>query len=147
MFNKSRRKIILSIMGSLLLLFVMTLSVILLASYRELRQNNEQMLSRYIEMYSLGQQEPGQPPEGFEEPGQRPGGMEGPGQRPEGLRPDELPIDERRDFQLSTFYSVALDSDGTVLAVDIIVMRLPAYRWAVCGAISQISPHLLHLYW
>ena len=32
--------------------------------------------------------------------------------------PGKPPIDERRDYQLSTFYSVALSEDGEVLAVD-----------------------------
>ena len=37
MFKRSRRKIIVSIMASLILLFIITLTVIMLASYRELR--------------------------------------------------------------------------------------------------------------
>ena len=40
MFSRSRRKIILAIMGSLILLFAVTLSVILFASFREVRQEN-----------------------------------------------------------------------------------------------------------
>ena len=56
MFNRSRRKIILSIMGSLILLFAVTLSVILFASYREVRQQNSEMLERYAELYYLEDQ-------------------------------------------------------------------------------------------
>ena len=56
MFSKSRNKIIVSIMGSLILLFAVTLSVIMLASYREMRQQNTKMLERYAELYSLEQQ-------------------------------------------------------------------------------------------
>ena len=48
MFKRSRNKIILAIMGSLVLLFAITLSVILLASYREIRQDNMEMLKRYV---------------------------------------------------------------------------------------------------
>ena len=126
MFNRSRRKIILSIMGSLILLFAAALSVILFASYREIGQNNSEMLERYAELYLLEQQtgedqaaEPAQqrddrPPEGG------PGDMQGqppPDRGPDGMG-DKPPSDRGMDFQLSTFYSVALSEDGTVLAVD-----------------------------
>ena len=49
MFKRSRKKIILAIMGSLILLFAVTLSVIMLASYREIRQENMEMLKRHVE--------------------------------------------------------------------------------------------------
>ena len=64
MFSGSRKKIILSIMLSLILLFGVTLSVIMLASYHEIRQQSSEMLERYVEMYSLDQQsEPGKAPD------------------------------------------------------------------------------------
>lgn len=98
-------------MGSLILLFAITLSVIMLASYREMRQQNTEMLERYVEMYSLDQQ-PGRQ----DEPGLMPDGQNGPDmERPDQGKP---PRDEKRDFQLSTFYSVAFAEDGTVLAID-----------------------------
>ena len=53
MFKQSRKKIILAIMGSLILLFAITLSVILMASYREIRQENMAMLKRHVELYYL----------------------------------------------------------------------------------------------
>ena len=53
MFSRSRRKIILAIMGSLILLFAITLSVILFASFREVRQENMDMLKRHVELYYL----------------------------------------------------------------------------------------------
>ena len=53
MFNRSRKKIILSIMGSLILLFSVTLSVILAASFREVRHRNSKMLEHYVQTYSL----------------------------------------------------------------------------------------------
>ena len=56
MFSRSRRKIILSIMGSLILLFVVTLSVIMIASYQEIRKKNTEMLKHYMELYSDKQQ-------------------------------------------------------------------------------------------
>ncbi len=53
MFKKSRRKIILSIMGSLILLFAITSAVVWLASYHEIKQKNLDMLERYVDIYSL----------------------------------------------------------------------------------------------
>ena len=51
-------------MLSLILLFALTLSVIMLASYREIRQQNSEMLERYVELYSLDlQPEPDGVPE------------------------------------------------------------------------------------
>ena len=111
MFRRSRKKIIVSIMGSLILLFAVTLSVIMLASYREMRQQNTEMLERYVELYSFDEQ-PGRQ----DDPGLMPDGQNGPDMgRPDQGKP---PRDEKRDFQLSTFYSVAFAEDGTVLAVD-----------------------------
>ncbi len=101
MFKRSRKKIILSIMSSLVLLFVITLSVIMLASYRELRMRDSRMLDRFAESY---------------DPYQQNGAWNDPGMAPD--RPELPPGEERRDFQLSTFYSVALAEDGSVLAVD-----------------------------
>ena len=112
MFSRSRKKIILSIMLSLILLFGVTLSVIMLASYREIRQKNSAMLERYVELYSLDQN-----PDGQFDPEQSP---EGPNDRPKPEGPDDpknKPIDERPDYQLSTFYSVAFAEDRSVLAV------------------------------
>ena len=57
MFSKSRKKIILSIVGSIIILFAVTLSVILLASFREIRQKNLDMLERYVEDYSIDNKE------------------------------------------------------------------------------------------
>ncbi|MBR5995557.1 MAG: HAMP domain-containing histidine kinase [Eubacteriaceae bacterium] len=101
MFNRSRKKIILSIMGSLILLFAVTLSVILLASYREIQKKSADFLKDYIERYSLEQESP-------------PAIPDGPGSGPQ--KPDHP--DESRNYQLSTFYSVSFAEDGSVLAVD-----------------------------
>lgn len=104
MFKRSRRKIILAIMGSLVLLFAVTLSVILIASYHEVRQRNADMLAHYAEQYL-----PGQPTE------PQPGAENGPA--PE-APPDRPPMDRRQDYRLSTFYAVAFSEDGEVLTVD-----------------------------
>ena len=110
MFSRSRKKIILSIMLSLILLLALTLSVIMLASYREIRQRDSEMLERYVETYVLD------PHSGTEElPGSREKDRDIPEPRPD---PGDPPWDFRPDYQLSTFYSVALAEDGSVLAVD-----------------------------
>ncbi|MBR6332236.1 MAG: HAMP domain-containing histidine kinase [Dehalococcoidales bacterium] len=99
MFNRSRNKIIVSIMGSLILLFAVTITVIMAASFHDVRQRNMNMLERYVETYTL------------EHDSDRP--VPGPA-------PDDhgRPIDERPDYQLSTFYSVAFAKDGSILAID-----------------------------
>ena len=97
MFSRSRRKIILAIMGSLILLFAVTLSVILFASFREVRQENMEMLRRHVELYYLERE-----PDGREEP-------------PAGQPPEKPPLDRKPDYQLSTFYSVAFGEDGVAL--------------------------------
>jgi signal transduction histidine kinase len=100
MFNSSRRKIILAIMGFLILLFAVTLGVILTASFHEVRQKNADMLGRFVEMYSLD-------PDREEKP------VAGP--VPERRDP---PLDQKPDYQLSTFYTVAIAENGSVLSVD-----------------------------
>ena len=110
MFSRSRKKIILAIMVSLLLLFAVTLSVIVLASYHEMRQRSSEMLERYTELYSRDQQPgPEMVPDG------KPGDQEFPGSS---LPMGDLPPDLGPGFQLSTFYSVAFLEDGTVLSVN-----------------------------
>ena len=44
-------------MCSIIILFAVTLSVILLASFREIRQKNLDMLERYVEDYSIDNKE------------------------------------------------------------------------------------------
>ena len=191
MFNRSRRKIILSIMGSLILLFAITMSVILFASYREVRQENMDMLERHVELYYLegdgepgnqddsapeppagspgdtsgGETEPGSqndfapppggdpgntPPPRPDGPADSPGGQDhsppsspaggqdntppsppagssgdsppplpdGPGDDPRRSERRDPPLDQKPDYQLATFYSVAFGENETVLAVD-----------------------------
>lgn len=105
MFRRSRRKIILSIMGSLILLFAVTLSVILLASFGEIRHKNVEMLERYVAEYSLDEVTSKQTKADLPvEKTMR--------------RREPPPSNERSGYQLSTFYSVALSDEGKVLAVD-----------------------------
>lgn len=110
MFKRSRKKIILAIMGSLVLLFAITLSVILLASYREIRQENMAMLKRHVELYYLDSETgvPAVPPDA-------------PPDMPDTHAPEppgRPPLDQKPDYQLSTFYSVAFGENDTVIAVD-----------------------------
>lgn len=105
MFRRSRKKIILSIMGSLILLFAVTLSVILLASFGEIRHKNVEMLERYVAEYSLDEVTSKQTKADLPvEKTMR--------------RREPPPSNERSDYQLSTFYSVALSDKDSVLAVD-----------------------------
>ena len=97
MFSKSIKKIILSIMGSIIILFAVTLSVILLASFREIRQKNLDMLERYVEDYSIDNKEKNR--------------------NNKDLELEKNP-NKNSDYQLSTFYSVAISNNGSVLAVD-----------------------------
>ncbi|MBO4717442.1 MAG: HAMP domain-containing histidine kinase, partial [Spirochaetales bacterium] len=129
MFKSSRVKIILSIMGSLLILFAITLSVILLASYREIRNNNSEKLERYADLFLLNSQSQDQaPPEpNSESKSEQRTNQTPPDSKPENRpennaeqrqRKDNAPIEERSDYQLSTFYSVAFSKDNEVLEVD-----------------------------
>ncbi len=111
MFKQSRRKIILSIMGSLILLFAITLSVILMASYREIRQENMAMLRRHVELYYLDSEGDAPADLSPDEPPDKPDTR-----APE--PPGRPPLDQKPDYQLSTFYSVAFGENGTVIAVD-----------------------------
>lgn len=105
MFRRSKRKIILSIMGSLILLFAVTLAVILLASFGEIRHKNIEMLERYVAEYSL------------DEVTSKQSKADLPVEKTMGRR-EPPPSNERSDYQLSTFYSVALSDKDSVLAVD-----------------------------
>lgn len=111
MFHKSRKKIIVSIMISLILLMAVTLSVILLASYREMRRRDSDMLVRYVSTYVLDGHSAS---EELPESGQRDQEMSEPWTK----QINSPPSDARPTYQLSTFYSVAFSDDGKVLAID-----------------------------
>ncbi len=87
-------------MGSVIVLLSLILSLLLLASYRQIDRKNREMLDRYIEMFSLEEK-----PTGEKQPKEEPAGNDPPGDMPP-------------DFQLSTFYAVVFDDDGEVLYVD-----------------------------
>ena len=118
MFRRTRRRIIFSIMGSLSLLFVITLSVILFASSRQMLRENLEKLERYSDRYLLESQKNGMNPPGSGNPGS---GNPGPGNPGSGnhLPPEPRPDDGTPpDYQLSVFYSVAFSKDNMVLEVE-----------------------------
>lgn len=97
MFNQSRRKIILTIMASITLMFAVTLAVILLVSFREIRERNQTTLEHYVASYTLKQTTSTNKSQSLN---------------------DTVPKEDKTDLQLATFYAVALREDGTVLRVD-----------------------------
>lgn len=97
MFKKSRRKIVASIMAVLVLLWIGTLCVIYACSYYEVLNRSRDMLERHIKQYRLSWERP------------MPGGH---GEPPSPGR-GEPPFENPPAYRLSTFYSVALSTDGT----------------------------------
>lgn len=134
MFNRSRKKIIISIMSLLIFLFVVTLTVIIWASYREVREKNSEMLDRYVDIYHLDQRQEGPgtiaenpadsgKPNPEENTGQRQGNAPDQKQEKSGLgepKPGQgdMPPDLGPSYELSTFYSVTFDKEGNIKAVN-----------------------------
>lgn len=120
MFKASQRKIILSIMLSVLTLFILTIGVILYFSVREIREKNQEMLDRYVEMYSLDQnvneaentdlerKESGSAKEEKEAFSHKESVAE---------RKSHLILDQPGG-EFSTFYGVAIDSEENVLSIS-----------------------------
>lgn len=109
MFKQSRRKIVAAIMSILVLLWVGTLAVIYLSSFFEMQKQNEQMLQAHAQAYALPPEfkhetVPVRPMHGSEfggNPGSKPG------------------FDSNSPkYRLTTFYTVALSYDGTVLVIE-----------------------------
>ncbi len=97
MFKKTKRKIVVAILFSLIFLLFGTILVIYLASYAKVTQDNRRLLDQYAESYTLlGGAKPDT------------SGKEHPNDSP--YRPPRL--------ELSTFYSVALSDSGEVLKID-----------------------------
>lgn len=109
MFEKSQRKIVVTIMFILTGLFLGTLMVIYGASYFEVSNTNFDMLKRHAEMYVLTEHTEKEPEELFPH-----GWMEPLPQNVEEGKPFREPT-----YQLSTFYTVAVDENSQVLATDI----------------------------
>lgn len=137
MFRKSRRKIIASIMGVLVLLFLGTLAIIYGSSYYEVYSQNHAMLENYANIYLVDVTESEELPsntpstDNGTEPAEPPAGAPSSDNSTENA-PPEMPAnpgpngpgprtqEERREaaYQLSTFYSVAISDEGEILRVD-----------------------------
>lgn len=103
MFKKSRRKIVVSIMTILVVVWVGMLSMIYAFSYIEMTKQNERMLKAHIDMYNL-------PPAFDMAPYDRP--MPDMGEH--GFRPG---FTEKPIFKLTTFYTIAFSYEGKVLDI------------------------------
>jgi len=104
MFKRSRKKIVISIMSILVLLWVGTLGVIYVSSYAEVSKQNREMLQAHARMYSFSASFEDMNPHGKPNPDGFPGFK--PGSDP------ESPM-----FRLSTFYTVALSYEGKMLEI------------------------------
>ena len=115
MFDKTRKKIVFTVVFSLLTLMTVTLATIFLSNRIALDRESREMLSMYVERFSLTGQpflpEEGQKPDGSNE--FKPGNIHGPHEERDNGRGRNEP-----EFRLSTFYSVAYSKDGEVLAVN-----------------------------
>ena len=111
MFDKTRRKIVITVVLSLLALMTVTLTTIDFSNRLALDRESGEMLRTFAERYTLEARM--HPPENENRPDDAPvrsDGMNG----PRGDRPGK----DEREFRLSTFYSVAYSKDEKVLAVD-----------------------------
>ncbi len=114
MFNKTRRKIVLTVVLSLVTLMTVTLATIYVSNRLSIRRENEETLATFVRRYT-----PDGPPALPEEGGEKAG-------NPDDRRghPDERDgWDGRREmeesrFQLSTFYAVSFDQAGNVVKAD-----------------------------
>lgn len=104
MFEKSRKKIVISIMSILIALWVGTLSVIYTSSYFEMKLENERMLEAHSQMYELSQNK-----NEFFTPV-----MPFPEREPE----FNHGFEDSPTFKLSNFYTVALSYEGEVIEIN-----------------------------
>ena len=114
MFNKTRRKIVFTVVFSLLVLMLVTLATIYVSNRIALDRESREMLTTFVERYTLEEQMP--PPDGDSRPDGEPDLKPNDKNEPREPRDDGRGKGER-EFQLSTFYSVAYSKDGSVLAV------------------------------
>ena len=115
MFDKTRRKIVFTVVFSLLTLMLVTLMTIYVSNRIALNRDSLEMLQTFARRYSLEEQS--DVPDGDFRPDDRPdlkpGDMDDPG-RPR----DDRHGKNEPEYRLSTFYSVAFSGDGEVLAVN-----------------------------
>ena len=115
MFDKSRKKIIISIFGTAVLFLLVTLAAIYVISILSLKNQSREMLGRYVTSYSIQDYSISEPTEEPTEPfSLRDDGhpeFKGPGDG----KPH--PVDGVLE-QMSSFYSVAYGESREILAVD-----------------------------
>ena len=115
MFNKTKRKIVFTVVFSLLALMLVTLITIYVSNRIAIDRESHEMLRTFAERYTLGEQSP--PPDGEDGLGNMPDIKPDDKNEPREPRDDGRRKNER-EFQLSTFYSVAYSEEGEVLAVN-----------------------------
>lgn len=103
MFKRTRRRIVAAILLVLLVVLGGTFGVIYLASYADMTHENRGLLEQYVEAYTY--------PEGADPNIWSTAQNDTP-------PPQDTPHAGPPRLELSTFYSVAVASDGTVLKVD-----------------------------
>ena len=106
MFNKTKRKIVFTVVLSLLTLIIATMTTIYLSNVIATRSKQKETLETYVERYSLYN--------GGESAGENPPDNELPPLPPD----DKEPKRGEAQFKLSTFYSVAYSKTGEVLKVN-----------------------------
>ena len=112
MFKQSRRKIIASIMGAIVLFMAVVMGAVYVISYLQTRKQNDAMLQQYVERYQVNE----------------PGGVvpDGPPAIPDddrgeggGFRPwDDRNERNDRTFYASIFYAAAFSEDGETVSVN-----------------------------
>ena len=112
MFNKTRRRIVFTVVFSLIALMAVTLTTIYISNRLSLDRDSREMLKTFAERFTLEEQAP--PRDGEKRPDDAPDPKPGDMNDPRGERPGK----DEREFRLSTFYSVAYSNDGEVLAVN-----------------------------
>ena len=114
MFNKTRRKIVFTVVASLLALLLVTLATIYVSNRITMRRENERMLRTYVELYDPDIQPAGASAAGM--PVLKPAGE--PGGASHELPGGKGPMRDEPKFRLSTFYAVAYGKSGEVLSIN-----------------------------
>lgn len=117
MFRKSRKKIVAAIMLILLALFLGTFAIIYVAGYTDITAKNRQMLELYSERYQLQLSSETFPPDFNAGTPYPDNGFPPSFDFPIINNPQDPSFRNPMSFQLSTFCSVAMTDDGTILKV------------------------------
>ena len=112
MFRKTKLKIVFTVVFSLLALMIVTLTTIYLSNRIAIRNENDEMLRTYLELYGAEE-----PPEGFEF-GEKPEIDNGnQPTAPPDMEHGRGPLKNEPRFRLSTFYSVEFTESGEVAEI------------------------------